>query len=134
MTKSAKFTILSDGYRKMFDQSSFSKSKDLGDMLRFLSGVVVQNHMSVQGMADLYNIKPDVLERFIKSTIEPLRTSNSEALHPTGCSEDPRYTLDGCVWFLAGPKPFSALLLRSHASTYFYLPSFFVLTECLRWL
>ena len=40
----------------MFDQS-FSKSKDLGDMLRFLPGVVVQKHMSMQGMADLYRIK-----------------------------------------------------------------------------
>ena len=44
-------------------------------MLRFLPGVVVQKRMSVQGMADLYRIKPDLLERLIKSTIEPLRTS-----------------------------------------------------------
>jgi hypothetical protein len=58
----------------MLDQS-FSKSKDLGDMLRFLPGVVVQNHMSMQGMADLYRIKLDLLERLIKSTVEPLRPS-----------------------------------------------------------
>ena len=32
------------------------------------------------------------------------------------------------VWFLTGPGPFSALLLLSHASTYFYLPSCFVFT------
>ena len=68
----AKFKILFDGYRKVLDQS-FSKSKDLGDMLRFLPGVVVQKEsMSMQGMADLYRIKPDLLERLIKSTIEPL--------------------------------------------------------------
>ena len=60
-----------DGYRMMFDQS-FSKSKDLehlGDMVRLLPGVVVQNHMSIQEMADLYRIKRDLLE----SLIEPLR-------------------------------------------------------------
>jgi hypothetical protein len=63
-----KFMILldHDRYRKMFDQS-LSKSKDLGDMLRFLPGVVVQKQMSMQGiMADLYRIEPDLLERLIK--------------------------------------------------------------------
>ena len=72
----AKFKILIDGYRKMFDQS-ISKSKDLGDMLRFLSGVVVQKELSMQGMADLYRIKPDLLESLIKSSIEPLRSTSS---------------------------------------------------------
>ena len=67
-----KFKILLDGYRKMFDQS-LSKSKDLGDMLRLLPGVVVQNPMSMQGMTDLYGIKPDLLKCLFKSTIEPLR-------------------------------------------------------------
>ena len=52
----------------MFDQT-FSKSEDLSNMLRFLPGVVVQNHMSMQGMAEFYRIKPDLLERLIKSTI-----------------------------------------------------------------
>ena len=70
----AKFEILFDGYQKMIDQS-FSKSKDLGDMLKFLPGVVVQKHLSMQGMADLYRIKPDLLERLIKSTIKPLKQS-----------------------------------------------------------
>ena len=70
----AKFKIMFDAYQKMFDQS-LSKTKDLGDMLRFLPGVVVQKHMSMQGMADLYRIKPDLLERFVKSTIEPLISS-----------------------------------------------------------
>ena len=65
-----KFKILFDGYRKMIDQS-FSKSKDLGDMLRFLPGVAVQKALSMQGMADLYRIKPDFL-KFLKS-IELLR-------------------------------------------------------------
>ena len=65
-----RFKKVFDGYRKMIDQS-FSKSKDLGDILRFLPGVVVQRNLSMQGMADLYKIKPDFLERLIKS-IEPL--------------------------------------------------------------
>ena len=82
----AKFKILFDGYRKIFDQS-LSKSKDLGDMLRFLPGVVVQKHMGMQGMADLYRIKPDFLERLIESTIEPLR--------PCHASSYPCYSLDG---------------------------------------
>ena len=69
----AKFKTLFDGYRKIFDQS-LSKSNDLGDLLRFLPGVVVQKRMSMQGMVDLYRIKPDLLERLIKSTIEPLKS------------------------------------------------------------
>ena len=56
----------------MFDQS-LSKSKDLGDMLRFLPGVVVQKPMGMQGMADLYRIKSDLLGYFIKSIINSLR-------------------------------------------------------------
>ena len=71
----------------MFDRS-FSKSKDLGDMLRLLPGVVVQNYMSMQGMADLYRIKPDILERLIESTIEPLRPLAPDFPHSL-------YTLDG---------------------------------------
>ena len=70
------FEIMLNGYRKIVDHS-FSKSKDLGDILRFLPGVVVQKDLSLQGMADLYRINPDFLERFIKSTIEPLRPSSS---------------------------------------------------------
>jgi hypothetical protein len=72
----AKFKILYDGYRKMFDHS-LSKSKDLGDILRLLPGVVVQKEMSMLGMADLYKIKPDLLESLIKSTIEPLTLTYS---------------------------------------------------------
>ena len=71
LTRRDRFKKLFDGCRKMIDQS-FSKSKDLGDMLRFLPGVVVQRNLSMQGMADLYRIKPDFLERLIKSSIEPL--------------------------------------------------------------
>ena len=69
----AKIRILLDGYQKMFDKS-ICKSKDLGDMLRFLPGVAMLKHISVEGMADLYKIKPDLLEHLIKSTIEPLRS------------------------------------------------------------
>jgi hypothetical protein len=84
----AKFRILLDEYRNKFDQIfSTCKSKDLGDMLRFLPGVVVQKQMSMQGMACLYRIEPDLLERLIKSlTIEPLR--------PPHVSLNPRYSLD----------------------------------------
>ena len=64
----AKFIILLDGFRKMFDQSIF-KSKDLGRMLMLLPGVVVQKELSTQGMAVLYGIKSDLLECLIKSTL-----------------------------------------------------------------
>ena len=53
----------------MLDQSS-SKSKDLDDILRFLPGVAVQQPMSMQMIAGLYRIKPDLVERLIKSSIE----------------------------------------------------------------
>ena len=69
-----KFEMQLDGYRQILDQS-FSKSKDLDDLLRFLRilpGVAVQRPMSIGGMADLYRIKPDLLKRLIKSTIRPL--------------------------------------------------------------
>ena len=82
-TESREFSILLDGYRKMFDQS-LSKSKDLGDMLRLLPGVVVQKEMRMQGVTNLYGISPDLLECLIKSTIEPLRLDTFS-----------RYTLDG---------------------------------------
>jgi hypothetical protein len=78
------FIKLFDGYQKMFDQS-LSKSLDLGDMLRFLPGVVVQKLLSKQGMADLYRIKPNLLEGLIKSSLEPLHSSPGPY---------PRYILD----------------------------------------
>ena len=71
-----KFKILLDGYRRMFDES-LSKSKDLGDILRFLPGVVVQRRMGIEGMALLYRIKPDLLKCLIKFTIDPLKPSLS---------------------------------------------------------
>ena len=55
----------------MFDRS-LSRSKDLGDMLMLLPGVVVQKKITMQGMADLYGIRQHLLECLIKSTIEPL--------------------------------------------------------------
>jgi hypothetical protein len=72
----AKFKILLDGYRKMFDRL-FSNFKDLDDMLRFLPGVVVQKQMGMQGMAYLYRIRSDILKRLINFTIEPLKPSPS---------------------------------------------------------
>jgi hypothetical protein len=64
---------------------SLSKSKDLGDMLRFLPDVVMLEDMSLQGMAELYTIELDSLEHLIKSTIEPLR--------PTDVFPNSRYSL-----------------------------------------
>jgi hypothetical protein len=75
----ARFKILLDGYREMFGKifdQSLSKSKDLGDMLWFLPGVVQMKKMTMQGMADLYKVKPDLLERLIKSPFELLRLSS----------------------------------------------------------
>ena len=62
----------------MFDLS-LSKSKDFGDMLRFLpSGIVVQKeYITLEAMADLYGIKLNLLERLIKSPFEPLKLSPS---------------------------------------------------------
>ena len=77
----SKFKLLFDGYRKMLDRS-ISKSKDLGDMLRFLPGVVIQKHMSMQGMAHLYRSNPALLERLIKSTIMIEQPKASHAPYP----------------------------------------------------
>ena len=63
----------------MIDQS-FSKSKDLGDMLRFLPGVVVLKGLNMKGMAVLYRIKSDSLERFIKLVFETKDFSNKYML------------------------------------------------------
>ena len=65
-------------------------------MLRLLPGVVVQNFLTMQGMVDLYRIKPDLLERLIKSTIEPLGPAH---VSPRSC-----YRLDGYLsGFLRDP-------------------------------
>ena len=80
-----KFKILLDGYLKMIDQS-FSKSKDLGDILKFLPGVVVQENLSMQGMADLYRIELDFLKRL--ESIQLLRPP------PYGSPLYPGYILD----------------------------------------
>ena len=74
-----------DEYRKMLDRS-LSKSKEVLSFLRILPGVVVQKDMSIQGMAVLYRIKPNLLERLIKSTIEPLK--------PHHVSPNSHYILD----------------------------------------
>ena len=64
----------------MFDQS-LSNSKDLGDMIRLLPGVVVQKNLSMQGMADLYRIELDFLKGL--ESIQLLRpTYYGSALYP----------------------------------------------------
>ena len=118
-----KLNILVDGYQRMFDQS-FSKSKDLGDMLGFLPGVVVQNYMSMQGMADLYKIKPDLLERLIKSTMEPLKSSLGSHYklddYLSGFLEDPdrsqHYYCDSMLQHISICRHFLSLVDGSNAS------------------
>jgi hypothetical protein len=117
-----KFKIVFDGYRKMFDQS-LSKSKDLGDVIRFLPGVVVQNHISMQGMADLYRIKPDLLERLIKSPIEPLKPSGSSYIlddYLSGFLQDrdrsQHYYCDPILQHISICRHFLSLLDASNAS------------------
>ena len=83
-----KFKILLDGYRKMIDQS-FLKFKDLGDMLRLLPGIVVQEHLNMQQMADLYRIEPGLLERLMKYTTVPERIRHTHTFYYTH-----RYKLD----------------------------------------
>jgi hypothetical protein len=102
----SKFKILPDRYRRMFDQS-LSKSKDLGDVLKFLPGVVVQNRMSMQGMTDLYGNKPDLLERLIKSTI----MLDGHVVPWQSSSYSRRYKLND---YLAG------FLLDRHRSQHYY--------------
>ena len=66
---------LLDEYRKMLDQS-LSKSKDLGDILRLLPGVVVQNEINREAMVALYRIEPELLDRLVKSPIGLLKMKN----------------------------------------------------------
>ena len=63
--------------RQIISDWIHDETKDLGDMPRFLPGVVVRNYMTMKGMADLYRIKPDLLKCITKSTIEPLKLSHS---------------------------------------------------------
>ena len=93
--------MLFNGFRKMIDQS-FSKSNDLGDMLRFLPGVVVQKNLSMQGMADLYRIKPDFLKRL--KYIEMLRPSSQDS--------SPGYILDDYLSDFLKDRDRSQLLYR----------------------
>ena len=83
-----KMEILLYGYRKMLDQR-FLKFKDLSDMLRLLLGIVVQKHLNMQQMADLYRIEPDLLVRLIKYTTVPERIGHAPIFYYTA-----RYKLD----------------------------------------
>ena len=79
---------LFDECRKMLDQS-FSKSRDIGDLLMFLPGIVVQKSLTMRGMAVLYGMEMDSLERLVKSTIEPLKKVSS---HPHYVFDDYLFT------------------------------------------
>ena len=74
--------ILLYGYRKILDQS-LSKTRDLGDMLRLLPGVVVQKEMTMQGMIELYGIKLESLIKYTTGVTGLLRLNHFS-----------RYTLD----------------------------------------
>ena len=68
---SDRYKMMFDGYRKMIDQS-LSKSKDLGDILRFLPGVVVHRGLTLEAMVVLYKIKADFLERLTEPAFEKI--------------------------------------------------------------
>ena len=55
-------------------------------MIRLLPGVVVQKNLSMQGMADLYRIKPDFLKRL--ESIELLKPSPKSLLYPSYILDD----------------------------------------------
>ena len=55
----------------MIDQS-LSKSKDLGDILRILPGVVVHRGLTLEAMVVLYKIKADFLERLTEPAFEKI--------------------------------------------------------------
>ena len=120
----AKFEILVDRYRRMFDRS-LSKSKDLGDMLRLLPGVVVQKHMDFRGMSHLYRIKADLLQRLINSSIKPLKASHSQYIlddYLSGFLQDPDrsqlYYCDPILQHISICRHFLSLLDRSNAFVY----------------
>ena len=58
-------------------------------MLRLLLGIVVQKHLNMQQMADLYRIEPDLLVRLIKYTTVPERIGHAPIFYYTA-----RYKLD----------------------------------------
>ncbi|KAF8816521.1 hypothetical protein BYT27DRAFT_7182095 [Phlegmacium glaucopus] len=59
------FSRVYHGYQMMLRQS-FTESNDIGDLSRFLPGVLVQKALSMQGMADLYSVKVDLLHRLFE--------------------------------------------------------------------
>lgn len=77
-----------DDYQKMLDQSFlFATSGDMGDLLRLLPGIAVQRDLTVQGMASLYKVKVNQIERLIIS-FEGLTLRYSKF------GDDPRYVLE----------------------------------------
>ncbi|KAF8816488.1 hypothetical protein BYT27DRAFT_7182040 [Phlegmacium glaucopus] len=64
------FSRVYHGYQKMLDRF-LTEFSDIGDLLKFLPGVVVQKGLSMQGMADLYRVKMDLFHRLSKSAVDP---------------------------------------------------------------
>ena len=51
------------------------QTKDMGDLL-WLPGIVVQEGLSMQGMAVLYGVEIDLLKHLVESTTKPLIQSD----------------------------------------------------------
>lgn len=112
------------GCQNMFDHSlisAFSKSRDMGDILRLLPGIVVQKtSLTMQGMAELYGVKAELLERLSNWIIEPFSRLRSLTCTPTCCKNT---CLASC-----------RIELWSYAASCFYLSSDSVFTgwiQCL---
>ena len=76
---------------------SLCKSSELGDFLMFLPGILVQRPLTMEGMAKLYRLEMDLLERLMKSSIHPLAVElDSYTLTPY-CSSPNKTTEVGFV-------------------------------------
>jgi hypothetical protein len=49
--------------------STFSNSRDMRELLRFLPGIVVQKSLTMLGMADLYRVNMDMLEDYLSDLL-----------------------------------------------------------------
>jgi hypothetical protein len=72
LISNANFKALIDGYQKMLDHSlifAFSKPRGICDLFSSVPGMVVQNGLTMQGMADLYGVNPHHTQYWIFFTI-----------------------------------------------------------------
>ncbi|KAF8816531.1 hypothetical protein BYT27DRAFT_7154580 [Phlegmacium glaucopus] len=90
------------GYQKMLDRS-FTESIDISGLLRLLPGVVVQKGLSIRGIANLYRVKMDILDRLSKPALEPFVLVTTRTILLSAVE------LPGC--FLQGSRSISSLSL-----------------------